>query len=124
MRISDWSSDVCSSDLVAEKVLQDLDHEFHRRVIVIDDDDLAHRRARESGLGFFQRQALSRIATFDVVAHAASLPSSPHFGDTPGQLKPIFRTFNTDRLSATAKPLFLLTRYSYSALPPLSRRPF
>src|SRR3546814_13228170 len=82
---------------VAEKVLQDLDHEFHRRVIVIDDDDLAHRRARESGLGFFQRQALSRIATFDVVAHAASLPSSPHCGDTTGQLKPIFRTVNTDR---------------------------
>src|SRR3546814_7487940 len=113
MRISDWSSDVCSSDLlrrlgfgdldrvdpgdtatgrmylqhdlhrlftrVAEKVLQDLDHEFHRRVIVIDDDDLAHRRARESGLGFFQRQALSRIATFDVVAHPprSTIVSSP-----------------------------------------------
>src|SRR3546814_17624205 len=106
MRISDWSSDVCSSDLlrrlgfgdldrvdpgdtatgrmylqhdlhrlftrVAEKVLQDLDHEFHRRVIVIDDDDLAHRRARESGLGFFQRQALSRIATFYVLASRAA----------------------------------------------------
>src|SRR3546814_19514283 len=109
MRISDWSSDVCSSDLrvdpgdtatgrmylqhdlhrlftrVAEKVLQDLDHDSHRRVIVIDDDDLAHRRAPGTGFGFFPTQALYRIAPCDVVAQAASLPSFPLCGASSGE---------------------------------------
>src|SRR3546814_17206915 len=44
MRISDWSSDVCSSDLHLEKALQDEDNELHRSIIVVQHQYLRRRR--------------------------------------------------------------------------------
>src|SRR3977135_147871 len=49
-----------------EETLQDVDHELHGSVVVIDEHDLIERRTLELGRRFFDDQACSFPATFDV----------------------------------------------------------
>src|SRR3546814_17590745 len=68
MRISDWSSDVCSSDLVAREQLRELEVGF------------GEERALDAAAAVFQRHERLRLAALADAAHLA--------GDDPGGFRP------------------------------------
>src|SRR3546814_8781201 len=78
MRISDWSSDVCSSDLDPERERTDVHHLYARHV---DEPGHAHARADEAADGARHRQAQGRRTAGDADrlyrAHGAAARSRP-----------------------------------------------
>src|SRR3546814_11672878 len=68
MRISDWSSDVCSSDLVAREQLRELEVGF------------GEERALDAAAAVFQRHERLRLAA---LADAAHLAGDDHGGFRP-----------------------------------------
>src|SRR3546814_11213127 len=77
MRISDWSSDVCSSDLDPERERTDVHHLYARHV---DEPGHAHARADEAADGARHRQAHGRRTAGDAErlyrAHGAAARSA------------------------------------------------
>src|SRR3546814_7662108 len=66
MRISDWSSDVCSSDLHRKEYLQHLNHELHRSEIIVEQHHLEQWWLGHLWPGFFDRQT---VVAFRVRGH-------------------------------------------------------
>src|SRR6202020_208512 len=56
----------CFRAVHREETLQDIDHELHRSVVVIDQDNLIERRTLELWRRFFDDQACPFPSTFDV----------------------------------------------------------
>src|SRR5271156_6296668 len=69
----------CFGAVHREETLQDIDHELHRSVVVIDQHNLIERRTLELRRRFFDDQAGSFPSTFDVT-HESSVYRVPSRG--------------------------------------------
>src|SRR3546814_17638745 len=104
MRISDWSSDVCSSDLIASRTIASLEHQWgqgrellsENDVLVIDEAGMIGSRQMERVLNEAEKHGAKVVLVGDVEqlqaieAGAAfrRLAERPGSGDIPGISRP------------------------------------
>src|SRR3546814_2162923 len=78
MRISDWSSDVCSSDLLHAQIMRHSMVYARKLIKMAKIRSRTHGSCRRPGLSWTQR-SISREATMAVFEHHADLPLRPDY---------------------------------------------
>src|SRR3546814_9503217 len=84
MRISDWSSDVCSSDLRAVRGIRACLYWQHPRFGRIDEDELLRAGARAGLIGDLELWQITHVCEHHLSARERGLPVLPFIIDISG----------------------------------------